>query len=123
MITNICFLFLGSVAKIDCGNKWPVLIDGMLQQYTFLSGEKYQNVKLPQLIHEIWIDTQKLTQDIREAHYEFAVNSITASGVEIRNTTMVEWNEGELDMVLESVNYINLDRMAVKVKRIYGQKK
>lgn len=111
------FLFLGSVAKIACDDKWPLLIDGILQQYTFFSGEKYQNVQLPQLIQEIWVDTQKFTRDIREANYDFALNSISASGVEIRNITMVEWNEGQLHMVLESVNYINLDRMIIKVKR------
>lgn len=92
----------------------------MVQQQIFVAGEKYQDIYLPKTINCISIQTKKLNtaNESLQVDYDYATKILSTEGITIKDMTMTEWNVEDKELVLESVDYVRLEKLTFKVRNV-----
>lgn len=113
-------IFSGSVTEIENSDQWPSLIEGMIQQQIFISGEKYQDIHLPKNINCISIQTKKLNTANKtlQIDHDYSTKILSTDGITIKDMTMTPWSVEEKELVLESVDYVLLEKLTFEVRNL-----
>nr|XP_023020295.1 fatty acid synthase-like [Leptinotarsa decemlineata] len=75
----------GTVSHVEWNNKWTYLLEAMLQQQLFLTGERNQEIHVPRFIRKIALSLPFLpiqTTDT-EITFEYATSIISTDGIEV----------------------------------------
>ncbi|CAG9858377.1 unnamed protein product [Phyllotreta striolata] len=102
----------GSKTAVKWTKRWQDLVESMIQQQLFVSGERNQEVCMPRYIQKISIVFGALpTSDDADANvdFEYATKTISAPGVEIFDLRTAPCNKKELEVKLDSFNMIALE--------------
>ncbi|KAJ8922067.1 hypothetical protein NQ315_008708 [Exocentrus adspersus] len=99
----------GSISAVQWDNRWPMLLEAMIQQQILHAGEKSQQVFVPRTVQKIAISETLFSEDKDvEVTYNYATKMLSTPGLQLINMEMLPLETEKKPAYLDSLEYVTL---------------
>ncbi|KAK9878926.1 hypothetical protein WA026_003749 [Henosepilachna vigintioctopunctata] len=107
----------GSIATLKWNGKWPMFLEGILQQFLLQAGERNQDIQVPRTIQKIALSQNDLPTENCDltVHYNYSTQVLATKGIQVVGIKSSAVPRRQKEISYDSIEFFPLTKAQVSM--------